>query len=105
MGLLTVSFASCEKKMPKAECDNHRAEGFKILNKAQPCGGDADCKEAVFPECRKPLNTKNFDLLDEMKKKTEEGKCETKPADCKDSPPVYCKQGLCVNREPGKLEE
>jgi hypothetical protein len=105
LSVSVFSFASCEKKMEVAECDNLRSEGFKILNKAQPCGADGDCVEAVFPECRKPVNQKNFDLLAEMKKKTEDGKCEVKKAECKDSPPVYCKQGLCVNREPGRVEE
>lgn len=104
LAVLAVFGASCEKKMPKDECDKIRGEAFQLLNKAQPCNSDADCREASYPECRKPVNMKNFDALGEMKKKTDEGKCEAKAAECKDSPPVYCKQGLCVNREPGREE-
>lgn len=95
----------CEKKMDPAECDKIRGEAFELLNKGQPCATDADCKEASYPQCRRPVNAKNFASLGEMEKKTKDGKCEAKVEECKDSPPVYCKQGLCANREPGKIEE
>lgn len=104
--LLALTCAiGCEKKMDPAECDKIRADAFALLNKGQPCATDADCKEASYPQCRRPINAKNADELAAMEKKTKEGKCEAKAEECKDSPPVYCKQGLCANREPGKIEE
>lgn len=104
--VLGTAAIGCEKKMDPAECDKIRSEAFTLLGKGQPCGADADCKEAVWPQCRRPTNTKNFEALAEMQKKRADGKCEEKPADeCKDSPEVYCKQGLCVNRELGEVRD
>ncbi len=103
---LATAAIGCEKKMDPKECDRIRGEAFKnVLNVAQPCANDGDCKEAEWPECRKPVNKKNFDALAEMNKQVTDGKCEQKTAECKDSPPVYCKQGLCVNREPGEIRD
>jgi len=103
LGALAIG---CEKKMDPAECDKISQEAFALLGKAQPCGTDVDCKEATWPQCRRPSNVKNFDALAEMQKKRTDGKCEEKPKNaCSDSPEVYCKQGLCVNRELGEVRD
>ena len=104
--VLGAAAVGCEKKMDPAECDKIKAEAFTLLGKGQPCGTDADCKEATWPQCRRPTNLKNIEALAEMQKKRTDGKCEEKPAEeCKDSPEVYCKQGLCVNREIGEVRD
>lgn len=104
--VLSTAAVGCEKKMDPAECDKIKAEAFTLLGKGQPCGTDADCKEATWPQCRRPSNLKNIEALAEMQKKRTDGKCEEKPAEeCKDSPEVYCKQGLCVNREIGEVRD
>ncbi|MFO0555206.1 MAG: hypothetical protein U0271_42905 [Polyangiaceae bacterium] len=95
-------FGGCgEKKMDPAECEKIRADAFKLMNEGQTCNTDADCKEAAWPQCRRAISKKTFDALADMEKKVEAGKCDDKGYVCKDSPPVYCKQGLCTNRESG----
>lgn len=99
-----VAAPGCEKKMEPEECDKVRGEAFQMLNKAQPCATDADCKQSEWPGCEKPVNGKTSDALKPLQTKFTEGKCEEKKIECRKPPPVYCKQGLCVHREPGVEE-
>jgi hypothetical protein len=102
LGALALLVApGCEKRMEPEECDKIRGEAFQMLNKAQLCATDADCKQSEWPGCEKPVNGKTSDALKPMQTSFTEGKCEEKKLECRKPPPVYCKQGLCVHREAG----
>ncbi|HEY4116362.1 MAG TPA: hypothetical protein VGM56_00850 [Byssovorax sp.] len=91
----------CSSSMEPKECDKIRGEAFELLNKAQHCDSDADCRQSEWPGCAKPLSNKTFDTLKPMKDSFTKGKCEEPKIECKEPPTVYCKQGLCVHREKG----
>lgn len=95
------AFAGCEKRLEQAECDQIRGEAFEMLNKGQPCSNDSDCRQSEWPGCEKPVSNKTHEALGPLQAKFTEGKCEEKRIECRKPPPVYCKQGLCVTREPG----
>ncbi|HSO00856.1 MAG TPA: hypothetical protein VLS89_21340 [Candidatus Nanopelagicales bacterium] len=99
LAALLFALAGCENKMDPKECDTIRGEAFELLNKAHHCSTDADCRPSDWPGCEKPLSNANFDKIKPMAEKFKAGKCEEPKVDCKPSPEVYCKQGLCVNRE------
>ena len=91
--------------MDPKECDKIRGEAFELLNKAQHCDTDADCQESEWPGCAKPLSKSVAGQIKPMKESFQKGKCEEpKTAPCREAPPVYCKQGLCVHREKGTPE-
>ena len=99
-----VIFPSCSGKMDEKDCTKLKIESFDILNKPQHCNTDVDCKGSVWPDCAKPLSQVNSD---EIKKKQDPyftGKCEETKPDCKDTTPIYCKQGLCTRKEKGTPE-
>jgi hypothetical protein len=103
--LALVASAGCSSKMEEKDCTKLKIESFDILNKAQHCNTDVDCKGSLWPDCAKPLSQTN---ADEIKKKQDAyftGKCEEAKPDCsKDTTPIYCKQGLCVRKEKGTPE-
>jgi hypothetical protein len=96
--------AGCEDKMEPKECDKIRGEAFEVLNKAQHCNTDADCRQSEWPGCAKPVSLTTFDKIKPMSDSYKTGKCEEPKVPCKDTPEVYCKQGLCVHREKGTPE-
>lgn len=96
--------AGCESKLDPAVCDQIRGEAFEMLNKAHPCANDSDCRQSEWPGCEKPVSNENHGKIAPMQAKFTEGKCEEKKMECRKPPPVYCKQGLCVTREPGMPE-
>lgn len=109
VGLLS---ASCDKKqegLSDKECSDLKQQAFKIINSGKDNGGQtcntdkqgADCSETKWPECRHAVNTGSQAALAELQKKFEDGKCKGGGGACSDSPPTYCKQGLCAMREPG----
>jgi hypothetical protein len=102
--LALVAFAGCDNKMEAKECDKLRGEAFELVNVAQHCDADKDCRPSEWPGCSKPLSNTSFDKIEPMRDKFTKGKCEEPKIDCKDAPPVYCKQGLCVHREKGMPE-
>ena len=56
---------------------------------------------ARLPEVHEPsLPRKIKPLQDSFQK----GKCDEPKSECREPPPVYCKQGLCVQREKGTPE-
>src|SRR5262245_49725647 len=91
-------------KLDQKECDKIRGDAFEILNKAQHCSVDADCRQSEWPGCPKPLSNKTFDQLKPMGDQYKKGQCEEPKVECKPPPEVYCKQGLCVHREKGMPE-
>jgi hypothetical protein len=98
----TLAFSvGCENKMEPKECDKIRGEAFDLLNKAQHCNTDVDCRQSDWPGCQKPESQATFDKVKPMKEAFEKGKCEETKSDCKPPPEVFCKQGLCVHREKG----
>jgi hypothetical protein len=102
--LALVALAGCDNKMDTKECDKLRSESFDLVNVAQHCDADKDCRPSEWPGCSKPLSNASFDKIQPSRDKFTKGKCEEPKIDCKESPPVYCKQGLCVHREKGMPE-
>lgn len=96
--------SGCESKMDPKECDKLRGEAFELVNKAQHCNTDADCRQSDWPGCAKPLSNANQEKIKPMTDQYKGGKCEEPKVDCKPPPDVYCKQGLCVHREKGAPE-
>jgi hypothetical protein len=91
----------CSNKMDPKECDTLRSSAFDIINGAHHCNSDADCRQSNWPACPRPVSNLSFDKLKPMSESFKKGECEEKPPECKPSPDVYCKQGLCVHREKG----
>src|SRR5215831_16587997 len=102
--VIVVAAMACSGKLDEKECDKLRGDAFDILNKAQKCAVDADCRQSEWPGCPKPLSNQTFDQLKPMAGAYKKGKCEEPKTDCKPAPEVYCKQGLCVHREKGMPE-
>ena len=101
---LVLSFAGCSGKLDDKECTKLKIESFDVLNKAQHCNNDTDCRGSFWPDCDKPLSNQNSE---EVKKNADayfNGKCEETKPECKDTTPIYCKQGLCVRKEKGAAE-
>ncbi len=107
----TPLFVGCSSDMDPKECDKLRGEAFDLLNEAQHCNADADCKRSEWPQCGKPLTTvannnkpSHFDGVKQRRDAFTKGKCQEPKNECKDTVEVYCKTGLCVRREPGVKE-
>ncbi len=94
----SLAVAACNK-MSTEECDGLRSQGFDIINTAHVCADDSDCAPTSWPGCAKPVNSKNKARIGELKDKFDKGKCVEEKATCRDTPEIYCKQGLCVFRE------
>jgi hypothetical protein len=86
-------------KMSTAECDKVRTDAFDIVNEAHTCDSDEDCVSTAWPGCSKPVSRKNGDRIKPIQEKFNAGKCEEPKLDCRPTPEIYCKQGLCVFRE------
>jgi hypothetical protein len=103
LGALLCS-GGCSNNLDPKECLSVRADAFELLNKAQHCNNDSDCRQSDWPGCPKPLSNDTFDKIRPMKEKFQKGKCEEQKPDCREPPEAYCKQGLCVHREKGTSE-
>jgi hypothetical protein len=90
--------------MDPKECGKLREDAFELLNKAQHCNTDAECRQSEWPGCAKPVSLESADKIKAMHDPFTKGKCEEPKSDCRESPPVYCKQGLCVLKEKGTPE-
>jgi hypothetical protein len=105
LAVVAVPLASaCSNTLEPKECLKIREEAFDLLNKAQHCNNDAECRQSDWPGCAKPLSMATHDKIKPMKESFTKGKCEEAKVDCRDAPEVYCKQGLCVHREKGTPE-
>ena len=93
--------AGCDNKLEAKECDGIRGEAFELVNKAQHCNTDADCRQSEWPGCAKPVSQTTFDKIKPMAERYKTGKCEEPKVECKEPPEAYCKQGLCTHREKG----
>ncbi len=102
--LALVGFSGCSSKMEEKECTALKIQSFDILNKAQHCNNDTDCKGSFWPDCQKPLSSTNAAEIKPKEDAYFAGKCEEVKPDCKDTTPIYCKQGLCVRKEKGAPE-
>ena len=102
--LLLALVAGCESKMDPKECDKVRGDAFELVNKAQHCNTDVDCRQSEWPGCAKPISNATFDKIKPLSESYKTGKCEEPKVDCKAPPDSYCKQGLCVHREIGTPE-
>jgi hypothetical protein len=101
---LVLSAGACSNSLEPKECLKLRVDAFDLLNKAQHCNNDADCRQSDWPGCAKPLSMASYDKIKPMKESFTKGKCEEAKVDCREAPEVYCKQGLCVHREKGTPE-
>jgi hypothetical protein len=105
LGSFAVPLAGgCTNTMEQKECLQVREDAFELVNKAQHCNSDADCRQSDWPGCAKPLSIATYDKIKPMKESFTKGKCQEAKADCREPPEVYCKQGLCVHREKGTPE-
>jgi hypothetical protein len=105
LGVLALAFApGCENKMEAKECDKLRGEAFELVNKAQHCNADADCRQSEWPGCQKPISNATFEKIKPMSDSYKKGLCDEPKVECKAPPDSYCKQGLCVHREKGTAE-
>lgn len=102
--VLLALLAGCESKMDPKECDKLRGDAFDLVNKAQHCNTDADCRQSEWPGCAKPVSNATFDKIKPLAESFKNGKCEERDLGCKPPPESYCKQGLCVHREIGTPE-
>jgi hypothetical protein len=102
--LSIVLAGGCSNEMDPKDCTKLRVDAFDLLNKAQHCNNDADCRQSDWPGCSKPLSGDTADKIKPMKDAFDKGKCAEPKADCREAPPVYCKQGLCVHKEKGTPE-
>lgn len=102
--LVSVSVAGCSSKLDDKECNKLRGEAFDLLNKGQQCNNDQDCRQSDWPGCAKPVSGASWDKIKPMSDAYKKGQCEEPKLDCKEPPPAYCKQGLCVHREKGTAE-
>jgi len=94
----------CSSKMEGKECDKLRGEAFEILNKAQHCNTDADCRQSDWPGCAKPISNGSHEKIAPLNVSFKKGQCEEPKLECKEPPPAYCKQGLCTHKEKGTPE-
>src|SRR5262249_10225827 len=104
LALTSPLWGGCSNTLDKNECLKLRADAFELLNKAQHCNNDADCRQSDWPGCAKPLSQETYGKIRPMKESYTKGKCEEPKAECREPPEVYCKQGLCVHREKGTPE-
>lgn len=106
-GLVALPLASggCSNSLDPKECGKLREDAFELLNKAQHCNTDADCRQSDWPGCAKPLSMESHEKIKPMKEAFTKGKCEEAKSECREPPEVYCKQGLCVHREKGTSEQ
>jgi hypothetical protein len=79
-------------------------QAFDLVNKAQHCNTDADCRQSAWPGCQKPVSNVTFDKIKPMSDSFKKGVCDEPKVDCRPAPEAYCKQGLCVHREAGTPE-
>jgi hypothetical protein len=94
----------CSNSLDPNECLKLRVDAFELLNKAQHCNNDADCRQSDWPGCAKPMSMETHGKIQPMKASFTKGKCQEPKAECREPPEVYCKQGLCVHREKGTPE-
>ena len=104
LGLALPLSSGCSNNMEPQQCDKLRGDAFDLLNKAQHCNDDKDCRQSEWPGCAKPLSNETFDKIKPMHADYQKGKCEEPKPECKEPPVSYCKQGLCVHREKGTPE-
>jgi hypothetical protein len=98
VGFACVLAVSACSKMSPEDCTKLRDQAFELINTANVCTADAECKPSEWPGCAKPVNVQSFDKMHGMMESFKKGKCEEKPPQCKPSPPVYCQEGLCAFR-------
>jgi hypothetical protein len=94
---ILVLFGACGKMSPE-ECKKLRDGAFELINVANMCSADAECKPSEWPGCAKPVNAQNYDKMHGMMESFRKGKCEEKPPECKPVPPVFCQEGICAFR-------
>jgi hypothetical protein len=102
--LAVTGAGACSNKMEQKDCLQLREDAFELLNKAQHCNNDAECRQSDWPGCAKPVSTPSYDKIKPKKEAFVKGQCDETKASCREAPEVYCKQGLCVHREKGTPE-
>jgi len=96
-----AGFSGCSSKMEEKDCTKLKMDAFDVLNKAQHCNNDTDCRGSVWPDCQKPLSNVSATDIKAKEDAYFTGKCEEAKPTCSDTTPIYCKQGLCVRKEKG----
>jgi hypothetical protein len=104
LALLGALAGACSSKLDDKECAKLRGDAFELLNKGQQCNTDQDCRQSDWPGCAKPISNANWDKIKPWADTYKKGQCDEPKIECKEPPPSYCKQGLCVHREVGTPE-
>ena len=77
LSLLSLgSLFGCSSKMEPKECDKIRGEAFDLVNKAQHCNTDVDCKQSEWPGCAHAVSTKTIETIAPMAESFKKGQCE-----------------------------
>lgn len=98
---LPLAILACSKMDPK-DCAKLRESSFELINTANNCSTDADCRPTEWPGCGRPVSTQNFEAIHRSMESFRKGKCEEKPVTCKPPPPTYCAEGICAFRYKGQ---
>jgi hypothetical protein len=104
LALCAPLWSGCSNELDAKECLKIRVDAFDLLNAAQHCNNDTECRQSDWPGCSKPMSQETHGKIRPMKDSFTKGKCQEPKADCREPPEVYCKQGLCVHREMGTPE-
>src|SRR5215468_9167383 len=81
-------WGGCSNSLDKNECLKIRAEAFELINKAQHCNNDADCRQSDWPSCPKPVSMETYGKVRPMKETFTKGKCEDTKDQCREAPEV-----------------
>jgi hypothetical protein len=101
---LSLVGGACSKMDP-AECTKLRDGAYVLINQANNCSTDADCRPTEWPGCQKPVSGENFAKIHGMMESFQKGKCEEKPTKCQEVPKTYCAEGICAFRYKGQPGE
>ena len=99
--MLPFAIFACSKMDPQ-DCAKLRESSFELINTANNCSTDADCRPTEWPGCPRPVSGQNFEAIHRMMESARKGKCEEKPTTCKPPPPTYCAEGICAFRYKGQ---
>jgi hypothetical protein len=89
---------ACSNKMDPKDCAKLKEAAFEVVNQANVCSSNADCKPSTWPGCPKPLNPANTDKVKASMDAFQKGQCEEGKMNCPPPPASYCQEGICAFR-------
>ncbi len=67
LGLALPLSSGCSHGLEPEQCEKFRSDSFDIINKAQHCNDDKDCRQSEWPGCAKPLSNESFEKIKAMR--------------------------------------